>query len=413
MRKILASTTALVSVALLLGAGQAAAQAKKEGPIQIGIGGYFMGYFVGVSQDNNGPSATQAAQPGYGVRDYGIFRKARIQFDGLTNLDNGVKVGVRVQLRGEASSTDQIDQSYLFFDTQFGRVELGKTPSAPNKMFYGAPTPIPGMGANSPDFLPMALPGQYNPGFNAASSPSAFINYGANSDKDEKVTYFTPRFAGFQFGASFTPTTCKVGNPPNQTAAGPGTVCGIANGLGTKLIVGKQNQVFEAGANYVNSFGPVDAALYVGFGTSKLDLNTPTSTYRNQQQYGVGGSLVYAGFTLGAAYRYNNMGIRRGDPVLGDLPDQQQDWQVGLSYAWDQWTIGAQYQHTAARLKTATGSKAGTDTLDGYSVGVNYLLGPGITLVGGIQYFDLDSYTNLPQNQNSAWNYLVGTRLEF
>ncbi len=408
MRKILASTTALVSVALLLGAGQAAAQAKKEGPIQIGIGGYFYGYFVGVSQDDGGATATQAAQPGYGVRNYAIFRKSRIQFDGLTNLDNGVKVGLRVQLRGEANSTDQIDQSFLFFDTQFGRVELGKTPSAPNKMFYGAPTPIPGMGANSPDFLPMSVPGQYNPGVNWASSPSTYINFGVFSDKDEKVTYFTPRIAGFQFGASFTPTSCKVGSPANGV-----TVCGIGNGFGLKNVTGKQDQVFEAGLNYVNTFGPVDAAVYVGFGQGKLAANTTTNTFRNQQQYGVGGSLVWAGFTLGAAYRYNNMGVKRGDPILGDLPDQQQDWQVGLSYAWDQWTVGAQYQHTAARVKTPTGTKAGTDTLDGWSAGVNYLLGPGITLVGGIQYFDLDSYTNLPQNQNKAWNYLVGTKLEF
>ncbi len=408
MRKTLASTTALVSVALLLGAGSAAAQAKKEGPIQVGIGGYFYGYFVGVSQDDNGPSATQGAQPGYGVRNYAVFRKSRIQFDGLTNLDNGVKVGLRVQLRGEANSTDQIDQSYLFFDTQFGRVELGKTPSAPNKMFYGAPTPIPGMGANSPDFLPMALPGQYNPGTNWASSPSAFINYGVFADKDEKITYFTPRVAGFQFGASFTPTSCKVGSPANGV-----TVCGIANGFGLKNVTGKQDQVLELGANYVNTFGPVDAALYVGFGQGKLAANTASNTFRNQQQYGVGGSLVWAGFTLGAAYRYNNMGIRQGDPTLGNLPDQQQDWQVGLSYAWNQWTVGAQYQHTNARVKTATGTKAGTDTLDGWSAGVNYLLGPGITLVGGVQYFDLDSYTNLPQNQNKAWNYLVGTKLEF
>jgi outer membrane protein OmpU len=408
MRKILASTTALVSVALLLGAGQAAAQAKKEGPIQVGIGGYFYGYFVGVSQDDSGPSATRAAEPGYGVRNYAIFRKSRIQFDGLTNLDNGVKVGLRVQLRGEANSTDQIDQSYLFFDTAFGRVELGKTPSAPNKMFYGAPTPIPGMGANSPDFLPMALPGQYNPGSNFASSPSAFINFGVASDKDEKITYFTPRIAGFQFGASFTPTSCKVGSPANGV-----TVCGIANGFGLKNVTGKQDQVFEAGANYVNTFGPVDAAVYIGYGQGKLAANTSTNTFRNQQQYGVGGSLVWAGFTLGAAYRYNNMGIRQGDLTLGNLPDQQQDWQVGLSYAWDQWTVGAQYQHTNARVKTATGTKAGTDTLDGWSAGVNYLLGPGITLVGGVQYFDLDSYTNLPQNQNKAWNYLVGTKLEF
>lgn len=408
MRKILASTSALVSIALLLGAGQAAAQAKKEGPIQIGIGGYFYGYFVGVSQDDNGPTATQGAQPGYGVRNYAIFRKSRIQFDGLTNLDNGVKVGVRVQLRGEANSTDQIDQSFLFFDTAFGRFELGKTTSAPNKMFYGAPTPIPGMGANSPDFLPFAVPGQYNAGTNWASSPSAFINYGVNADKDEKITYFSPRIAGFQFGASFTPTSCKVGSPATGV-----NVCGIGTAYGLKNVTGKQDQVLELGANYVNSFGPVDASIYVGYGHGTLDANTSTNTFRNQDQYGVGGALVWAGFTLGAAYRYNNMGIRQGSTTLGNLPDQQQDWQVGLSYAWDQWTVGAQYQHTAARVKTATGTKAGTDTLDGYSAGVNYLLGPGITLVGGIQYFDLGSYTNLPQNQNKAWNYVVGTKLEF
>ncbi|MEV8755834.1 porin, partial [Klebsiella variicola] len=95
----------LIAAPALLAAGAAAAQGK-EGPIQVGIGGYFYGYFAGVSQDDGAATATQPAEPGYGTRNYGIFRKSRIQFNGLSNLDNGLKVGFRVQLRGEANAND-------------------------------------------------------------------------------------------------------------------------------------------------------------------------------------------------------------------------------------------------------------------------------------------------------------------
>ncbi len=400
----------LTSTALMTGllAGPAAAASSS-----IAIGGYFQGYFV-TNSDQDGIVNGQQ-QPGYGLRNYAIFRRSRIEFAALAELDNGLKAGFTVDLRGEAHSTDQVEMAFAHFTGGFGRLEIGKTYSAPYKMFYGAPTPIPGLGANSPNMMTAVLPAG-----NFASSPVSYINFGPGFmyDRMEKVSYFTPRVAGFQFGASYTPNNCMIGvvsaSDPNRQY-----YCGIGNGLARADVPGSQQDIVEAGVNYTAEYASgVTVGAYVGGGVARLAAQQyVNSSMRNQSQIGLGASVAWAGWTFGADYRLNNLGNKYGgidSTGAGiNLPKTQVDWQVGATYGFGAWTVGFQYHDTVAQLRTPANTAAGDDRLRMLSVGGTYNLGPGIQLASGIQAFRSTSYTAQPSNENRGWNFILGTNLSF
>lgn len=400
----------LTSSALAAGALAAPAQAASS---SISIGGYFQGYFV-TNSDQDGIVNGQP-QPGYGMRNYAIFRRSRIQFDALTELDNGLKAGFSVSLRGEASSTDQVELAYGHFTGGFGRLEIGKTYSAPYKMFYGAPTPIPGLGANSPNMMTAILPGG-----NFANSPISYVNFGPGFlyDRMEKVSYFTPRIAGFQFGASYTPNDCAIAVMPASNPNQP-YFCGITNGLAQANVPGAQQDIVEVGVNYVRDYGNgTTVGAYIGGGYSKLAAQQfVNSNMRNQSQIGLGASVTWAGWTFGADYRLNNLGNKYGGidstGAAVNLPDKQQDWQVGVMYGFGDWNLGFQYHDTTARVRTPANVSAGDDRFRMLSVGGSYTLGPGIQLASGIQAFKITSYTGQPSNENRGWNFVLGTNLSF
>ena len=128
MRKLLLATTAIAAVGLL--AGEAAAQTG--GPLKLGVGGYFQAYgWAGFGSSDPG-------QPEAHRKNFDFKREAEVHFLGETKLDNGLIVGAQVELEAETCA-DQIDESYLWFQGNWGRLLLGSTNSAAYKLSVGAP----------------------------------------------------------------------------------------------------------------------------------------------------------------------------------------------------------------------------------------------------------------------------------
>src|SRR5690348_15617399 len=130
MKKILLATTAVAAVALA--SGDAYAQSSAAGPIKLGLGGYFQFYGVFGEQSND------PGRPGEFRHNFDFKREAEVWFTGQTKLDNGHIAGVDVQLEAE-SCTDQIDESYIWFQGNWGRLILGSENSAAYLLAVGAP----------------------------------------------------------------------------------------------------------------------------------------------------------------------------------------------------------------------------------------------------------------------------------
>ena len=113
MKKVLLSSTALAAAGLMAGTGSPAQAAE---PIQLSLGGYYQAFFTLRAQsdvDRRGVGATQST---FGndeeIHPTDVQQEGEVFFVGETTLDNGIKVGVNVQL--EAYTTgDQIDEHYV------------------------------------------------------------------------------------------------------------------------------------------------------------------------------------------------------------------------------------------------------------------------------------------------------------
>ena len=100
--------------------------------------------------------------PGRWEQHSGSFRvrcksDTEIHFKGSTKLDNGLEVGINVQLEGNSNSSDQIDESYLTVRGNFGQIDIGDENSALYKT-HVAPKEY-GMGINSGDTVDWELTG--------------------------------------------------------------------------------------------------------------------------------------------------------------------------------------------------------------------------------------------------------------
>ncbi|WP_372054795.1 porin [Tistrella mobilis] len=364
MKKILLGTSAIVAAGLL------AAPASAAEKIKLGLGGYYQSAFVLIDEDVADTRTDNMKQEG------------EIHFLGETTLDNGIKVGVNVQLEAYTTS-DQVDEHYVYFEGGFGRVVLGAENSAPYLMHYSAPSAVVGHGVDSPNFFHASRPGTAALGSNAT-----FLN--ATSDAN-KLTYFTPRFSGFQLGLSYTPSL----------AGGRGGSSGAYGNLNDN-VVGRQQQLVEVGMNYVNTFGGVNLAASAGYTGGSLEADG--AGYDDLEAWSLGANLGYAGFTFGGAYMTSNQGL--------ELNDDLEQWNVGLTYGFGPYKVGVGYAYGSqsnGRVGTATATDK--DELQMLELGGTYALGPGVNLMAGYYYIDFDS--DIQANRNEANAFMIGTALSF
>ncbi|MZR29807.1 porin [Sneathiella litorea] len=354
MKKAILGTTALVAVGAL-----AAAPASAAEKIALGVGGYMQStYFY---QNSDEPAGTPSR-----ISDR-VTQEGEIFFTGSTTLDNGLKVGVNVQLEAY-QATDQIDETYIFIEGSFGRVLLGSEDSAAYLMHYTSPSPVPMYSADSANIYPT---GQGN-----TTRPNLF------SDTD-KVTYFSPRFAGFQLGASYVPDGTSESGQHSQYAA-PQYKSGNDRG-------------YSVAANYVNKFGMFDLAVSAGY--QSVDVNGASEDY---SEYAFGASVGIAGFTVGGGY-----GVDKD--IAGVKDDDRKAWSAGVTYGMGPWSVGVQYSKTTDEPAAGGDSDATT-----WIVGGQYTLGPGITAFGGVQFDDNDLAASTANRMaGDTQTFFVGTALSF
>jgi predicted porin len=374
MKKILLGTSAIVAAGLL------AAPASAAEKIKLGLGGYYQSAFVLIDEDVENTRTDNMKQEG------------EIHFLGETTLDNGIKVGVNVQLEAYTTS-DQVDEHYVYFEGGFGRVVLGAENSAPYLMHYSAPSAVVGHGVDSPNFFhasrPTVMAGSNIVSQNALGSNATFLN--ATSDAN-KLTYFTPRFSGFQLGLSYTPSL----------QGGRGGSSGAYGNL-SENNVGAQEQIVEVGLNYVNTFGAVNFAASAGYTGGSLEANNAAGAYDDLEAWSLGANLGYAGFTFGGAYMTSNQGRQ--------LEDDLEQWNVGLTYGFGPYKVGVAYAYGSQSNVIGTTTGTDKDELQMVEVGGTYALGPGVNLMAGYYYIDFDS--DIAANRNEANAFMIGTALSF
>ncbi|WP_422642787.1 porin [Zavarzinia sp.] len=374
MKKILLSTTALATAALL----STSALAADEG-LKLTLGGFFSGV---VLAGGDGDADTREVS-------FDSWN-SEISFNAEGTASNGLTYGFQIQLEG-ASVDDQIDEAYLYFSGAFGRVEFGTNDPVAAQMGYVSPSPdVNGiLTVNSGDYM-----------FNA---------FTYNSDGDAgKVNYFTPRIGGFQLGLSYSPDGTQ--DPKDgavaggfesdvTTVAGPDGILGTADDVVVGSVAGQQ---FTAGLNYSKEFSGVTVGLSGTYAFLESEITDAGGLADDQTSWGLGANLGFAAgagtVTLGGSYlAIDSFGFLKDNDVSA--------YDVGVQYAQGAWSLGAQ--------SIWWDEDSFPDTIWGLSVGGGYKVATGLDLAVGYMHWDNQGGGGGSFTKEDADVFLLGSMLSF
>ena len=289
-KKVLLGTTALVA------AGFAVSDAKAADPISLSVGGYsyWAGFFADYDADNLG--------------DLAIRQEGEIHFKGSTVLDNGLEVGVRIELEGENQNGDQIDESWAYVSGSFGTLRVGNDDPAAIQLATAAPYPDYIFNGNSPYFSPSG----------------AFLTTFPEAADAASLIYFTPALGGLSVAVSYAPEGA------NEARAGGVGDSGAMSAYAAA--VDSDNQIASVGIRYDGSMGMdmgiAAAAGWTDFGDAPADDLDAVTDVMN-----VGLSLSMGSFSVGGSYADRE----------ADVDDPEPTYDIGVTYSDGPMTLGVSW----------------------------------------------------------------------
>lgn len=364
MKKILLAGTALVGVAF------AAAPAAAE--LKLDLGGHFSGYGVYVDQDND-----------TGFNDFEFRKNTEVHFTGETTLDNGLTVGVHIEQEIENNAND--NESYAYFSGGWGRVNFGNEDGVAYLLQVAAPS-----ADSNIDGLRSTISGIKTPTYGAfgalvplagevAVAPSAgastFLDYQhadfgngpTDSGKNANVTrlsYMTPKFNGFQAGASYGATS----TPSTGIQA---------------MTNGTYDDLWEAAVRWDGQFEGVGISL--GGGYSHASDDTGVVGADDLTTWNLGANLAWNQFSFGGSYLDSDNGSDSNTWVVGAAWDNG-PYHLGVSYLDSEvGNGGLSYQESAVLPLQTNDAESQRIT-----VGAGYTFGPGMTFRGAVAFGEID-----------------------
>ncbi len=404
MKKLLLCGVAALAVS-------AAAPAKAEG-IDLGLGGYFIGYGLYTDQDTS--------TAGLDLRSFDFRKETEVHFNGETTLDNGLTVGGHIEMNADrnldAESSNEeaarIEESYMYLSGGWGRVNFGEEDGAAYLLQVAAPSADDNIDGLRPDINTFDLSEMSAGNFSGLGTGSLddgdVLSYAADATGyANKITYITPLFSGFQAGVSYTPSVQDA----LTTASGSAAL--------SDETVGQFGDAIDLAARYQGVAGPVDFTLGAGYSrlTTEEDSVDTGDTGAliddeigsdNQTVWNAGARAGYGAFGFGVAYLNDNNGVdSNGDTTVAV---------AGVDYVTGPFKVGVSYydrtdEGNAPEAGAAGTGAAATDDVDTTRItaGVGYQYGPGMALNGSVSRVSIED----DATDGDGYQVAVGTRVDF
>ena len=366
MKKQLLTTTALVAAGLITASGTANA-------VKLGISGY-QEAIVGVVDNDN------TVRKGTG---YDVHHDGEVHFKSSTTLDNGLKIRLRAELE-LATQRDTIDEAYIDVSGKWGAIRMGAEDNAASLMVtptFGAWSTNVGQNTHFDVTDWVIIPS----GFKLDLTHRLELGEGDS----EKITYFTPRIAGLQFGISYMPSGEEDKNSSNAP-------------VNVDLLHG-----WAAATNYRGKFGGVGLGLAAGYASGKQPGGETGPDFEGDPKgWALSGAVAVAGVKVAAGYM-----ARRSVNGTG----------TGANDAGESLSFGAKYDFGMNHISAgyaggwADGTKANTKDDEADRVMISYRrdLAKGIQYRLNLIYADFVGEDAGKDDDNEGLAVTTGVRVAF
>jgi len=396
-------------------------------PFNVQLGGYFNDAFGAVTgTDRYNPTARSDA-----------FRyDSSLFIDAHATADNGLLYGIslRQPLESDSAALEQLQQrAFVYFQADWGRLELGKTAGPAFRSFsFPADYGPPFLDAEGPASYPLGW--HFLPGADGRNPPTGLGNalsvplasHGVTPfdfQTADKLYYATPEIAGLQISVAYIPdggtrdvlgagnrTYGSAGNVAiadgasigiGETGGCRGAAAGAASSVGlsatngicatTMLAQDGYSGAVETAVQYRTDIGTADVKATIGFTHASAKSQSANALVPDDQAGGkfhdlnsVAGDLTvsYAGFT-------GTLGISddgwSGELEAGPYHSASYGFGVGLEYSIAGWTLGGFWRYAEQAGSTYL---PGADRLEDGEIGLGYKLIPGVKLWGDVYHLD-------------------------
>lgn len=413
---------------------------------------------LGFNDEKKAFKYTNATTPGSSgnaaVNDFAIVNDTSLhaKVDGKAH---GMGYGGMIKLNADTSnskvgSSDKASQTMMYVESKFGRMEAGSYTGSYNAMKVDASSFARATGGIDGDSTyyfnqSFANGGALNARSNTkvsgrgefVTSPSLPTNYDDNKVANAaKVNVFTPSFAGFKAGLTYTPDTDQHGTVNKYHSVTRQYSTAAGEGVDSRFSGYKD--VFQGGLHYAGKFDKVGvkfAALgEVGAAKDSVS-NTKYFERHDLRAYELGANFSYMGFTVGGSY--GDMGKSGTFKSIRTLTGGTNA--VSGKKDADYYTLGAGYEHGnmgvslgyfkssagafTSNRATVTGGNgvnySGKGEFSNVSLGVDYKLAPGFMPYAEVNVFEMKdkayavTTAAAEPKKNSGTIVLVGSKLQF
>jgi len=374
MKKQLLTTTALVAAGVLTVSGAALA-----GKPKLTVGGSTE-QIIGVGSNSDAHDAVNGQRVGFDQQSDG-----EIHFNGSVTLDNGIKIRTRVELESNsadttagrnsnvingapgtasngagAGSADYIDEHWMRISGSFGEIRLGSGDAAGQAMTTGyLGTWSTGVGQllafDTTDWISRP----------AATASAGTVGRVDLSSDSEQISYYTPRFAGFQLGMSYIPSAREDVNNQRELAAGA------------------DRDGWSMGANFVKKFGGVGVGVSAGYATN----DESTANRSDDSIWGIGARIDFSGFRIGMSFVDNDSQETNGVTVSAGV----ETFEAGVRYMFGPNAVSL--THLSAETTASSNAAGAGDETTVTALAFRRTLGPGVSWKVTAMFADFENGT--------------------
>ncbi len=348
--------------------------------------------------------------------------------DGLTF---GANIGIDATTRSTSSKTKELlDRSYIYMESDIGRLEFGSNESAASAMRLGADRIARATGGVDGDWDNYVVLDTFNttgiPGNNQYDKPkirsSNFImtpgllleniaNSGlptnmttAGNEKSRKLTFFTPEYNGFQAGISFIPDTRNTANTnfemlgvfmSSENASygqyyGPSVKNAVSGGVSWEGNIDKNQSI------KISLVGEAGKASAPG------PLSPELSDFNNVKDYVLGAQWNYQEFSFATSYGYQGKSLVNKRATNGQTYNIDGVANTNQKFASAKfWTFGGAWNREKWGISlTYMGSRKNSNKFSLLSLGADYEIAPGLMPYAEISTFKMTQ-------KNDYWDPLA------